>query len=235
MGYGIGACIEDDTRLAAILETNQLDHIRLRKGNHWVVGSKENFAKASALQVAFAYELQQLLGVPVGILGGSNSGSKASGWVTAEMLLTDEELIAAVDGKANLEAAMKKPKDKIASNYDDRIKPLEGFPIRAMLWDQGEAGTGMKNVPFPETTRALFRGWRQAWGQVTFQCCTCRKTAAAALPSTQATNSPAAQRPTTPRAPMLSKLPPRTEKYYANAAAKTKKNLNAPGIQQSPA
>ena len=52
---------------------------------------------------------------------------------------------------------MAKPKDKIASNYDKRIRHIEGYSVRAMLWDQGEAGTGMKGVPFPETTRAVSR------------------------------------------------------------------------------
>ena len=33
---------------------------------------------------------------PIGLIGGSNSGRKASGWMTESMLLEDEELIAAI-------------------------------------------------------------------------------------------------------------------------------------------
>ena len=163
MGWGVGKCLPDDTRLAAILDSPDLDQLRLR-GNKWTVGSKENYAKASALRLAFAYELHKKLQVPVGIIGGSNSGSKASGWLTESMLVEDEELVTAI-GMDALKKGMAKPKDKIASNYDSRIRHLEGYTVRGMLWDQGEAGTGMKGVPFPETTKALFRGWRKAWEQ----------------------------------------------------------------------
>lgn len=161
MGWGTGKCIEDDARLVEILASDDIPNLRILTGKKWTIGPR----KGSALQIAFAYELYQLYKVPIGIIGGANSGSKASGWVRREMLMEDAEVLAAYPDEAALEKAFAKPKVGFASNYDPRIAPLAGYTVRAMLWDQGEAGSGIDGMPFPVMTRALFRGWRKARGQ----------------------------------------------------------------------
>ena len=52
--------------------------------------------------------------------------------------------------------------------YELFIRPLVPYAIRGVLWDQGEAGAGMRDVGQHEMMGALIRGWRSDWGQGDF-------------------------------------------------------------------
>jgi sialate O-acetylesterase len=51
--------------------------------------------------------------------------------------------------------------------YEAHIRPLVGYGIRGVLWDQGEGGTGLGVDQFT-LMGALIRGWRNEWGQGAF-------------------------------------------------------------------
>lgn len=52
--------------------------------------------------------------------------------------------------------------------YDSHIRPLVGYGIRGVLWDQGESGSGIGGVDQVTVMRALIAGWRAEWGQGDF-------------------------------------------------------------------
>jgi sialate O-acetylesterase len=52
--------------------------------------------------------------------------------------------------------------------YECFIRPIIPYAIRGVFWDQGEGGTGMRDVGQYEMMGALIRGWRSDWGQGDF-------------------------------------------------------------------
>jgi sialate O-acetylesterase len=52
--------------------------------------------------------------------------------------------------------------------YESFIRPIIPYAISGVLWDQGEGGTGMRDVGQYEAMGALIRGWRKDWGQGDF-------------------------------------------------------------------
>lgn len=57
---------------------------------------------------------------------------------------------------------------KIGNLYESLVRPLVGYGIRGVLWDQGEAGTAITGVDQYTLMGALIRGWRKEWGQGEF-------------------------------------------------------------------
>ncbi len=57
---------------------------------------------------------------------------------------------------------------KIGGLYQRFIQPIAGYRIRGVLWDQGEARSGVVGVDQHTMMSELIRGWREAWGQGDF-------------------------------------------------------------------
>lgn len=53
---------------------------------------------------------------------------------------------------------------KIGVNYEVMIRAFQPFAIRGVLWDQGEAGTGIRDIDQITMMGALIRSWRKDWG-----------------------------------------------------------------------
>lgn len=56
----------------------------------------------------------------------------------------------------------------VGNLYERWIRPYQPYAIRGVLWDQGEAGTAIRNVDQYTLMGALINGWRQEWGQGAF-------------------------------------------------------------------
>lgn len=77
---------------------------------------------------------------------------------------------AKADGTAEPKAPRRalKPGESLApvgNLYEAHIRAYQPYAIRGVLWDQGESGTGIGNVPQDLLMHALVQGWRQEWGQ----------------------------------------------------------------------
>jgi len=57
---------------------------------------------------------------------------------------------------------------RVGDLYDAHIRPVVGYGIRGVLWDQGESGTAVQECDQYVVMGALIRGWRKAWGQGDF-------------------------------------------------------------------
>lgn len=57
---------------------------------------------------------------------------------------------------------------KIGGLYERFIQPVAGYRIRGVLWDQGEARSGVVGIDQHTMMSELIRGWRDAWGQGDF-------------------------------------------------------------------
>ena len=56
----------------------------------------------------------------------------------------------------------------IGGLFDRHIRYAVGFPIRGVLWDQGEARSGVLGLDQHTSMSELIRGWRELWGQGDF-------------------------------------------------------------------
>jgi sialate O-acetylesterase len=61
-----------------------------------------------------------------------------------------------------------KSRGKLGHLYEKHIRPLVGYGMRGVLWDQGEQGTGIESIQNDIVTPALVRGWRKDWNQGEF-------------------------------------------------------------------
>ena len=52
--------------------------------------------------------------------------------------------------------------------FEAHLRPLVGYGVRGVLWDQGESGTAVGGVDQYTLMGALIRGWRKEWGQGEF-------------------------------------------------------------------
>jgi sialate O-acetylesterase len=57
---------------------------------------------------------------------------------------------------------------KAGDIFERLVRPMIPYGIRGVLWDQGEAGTGLRWVDQPTLMSALIRSWREEWGQGDF-------------------------------------------------------------------
>lgn len=56
----------------------------------------------------------------------------------------------------------------IGGLFNRYIRPVVGYRIRGVLWDQGEARSGVQGVDQYVMMSELIRGWRELWGQGEF-------------------------------------------------------------------
>ncbi len=49
--------------------------------------------------------------------------------------------------------------------YRKFIAPIEGYTIRGLVWDQGEAGSGLPGLSWADSMGILLSDWRHKWGQ----------------------------------------------------------------------
>lgn len=57
---------------------------------------------------------------------------------------------------------------KIGGLFDRKIRSAVGYRIKGVLWDQGEAYSGVQGVDQFVMMSELIRGWRELWGQGDF-------------------------------------------------------------------
>ena len=57
---------------------------------------------------------------------------------------------------------------KIGQLYQRYIAPVAGYRIRGVLWDQGEARSGVLGIDQQIMMSELIRGWREQWGHEDF-------------------------------------------------------------------
>jgi len=120
----------------------------------WSVAEDSALRAFSAVGYFFAKELQQKLGVPVGVISSAIPGSAIEPWVSAEALTTEpyfkNEKVGNDPGKF----------------YTTMIEPLTKFKINGFLWYQGETNCFLnENISYAYKMKTLINLWRKAWDE----------------------------------------------------------------------
>ena len=149
-------------RLLTIPHTASPQPLRDVNGNvAWASSTAISAAEFSAVGWHFGSLLEQELQVPIGVIHSSWGGTKAESWLSQESL-SSEPSLQPLREAANLLGDNGKPQDQLNSLYNGMIAPLREFPIKGVVWYQGEANVG-RAAQYGVLLPLLIQDWRQQW------------------------------------------------------------------------
>lgn len=123
----------------------------------WEESTVATAREFSAAGYQFGKKLQEILGVPVGIIQSSWGGTPIESWIDPTSISKVPDLALPMPS-ATVEADR-----KIATClYNGMIAPLAGYGIKGFLWYQGE-GNRSRPETYAQAMEALVSGWRKHW------------------------------------------------------------------------
>lgn len=161
---------------ASVLDS--LNHLQYFHDTQWTECTPQTAARFSAIAYHFGKMLQDSLHVPIGLICNAVGGSPTEAWVSRRMLefefpailrdWTKNDFIQDwVRGRAAQN--IRKSKDKFQRHpyepcylFESAILPMEQYPIRGVIWYQGESNAHnieAHEMLFPR----LVRSWREYW------------------------------------------------------------------------
>jgi sialate O-acetylesterase len=156
----------------------------------WTVCSPETLGSYSAVGYFFGRQLQETLGVPVGMINNAWGGSAAEAWVRRDILDADPQFAPLLERWKNIEAnfeALSRKSDlseeekKQLNNlrnqmngnarpgniYNGVLKSHLGYGIRGAIWYQGESNAS-RAYQYRELFPLMIKSWRNEWQEGDF-------------------------------------------------------------------
>lgn len=161
---------------ATVLDS--LNHLQYFTEASWTVCSPETAGQFSAIAYYFGKMLQDSLNVPVGLICNAIGGSPTEAWIDRCSLEYEFPAILRnwtrndfiqdwVRGRAALN--VKKSSDKFQRHpyepcylYESGILPLQQYPIKGIIWYQGESNAHNKDA-HEKLFKLLVNSWRKNW------------------------------------------------------------------------
>jgi len=175
MEMTLRGCLEAAEDIAAA-DLPEIRHIKFKRANSvdlqtdavvessWQACSPKTAAGFTAVGFYFAREVQQHAGVPIGLISTNWGGTRIELWTPQEGFA----LVPEIAPKPPKTPRVKSPTDKDPSElYNAMIHPIIRFPIKGVLWYQGEQN-GNEGDPYRLKMQALIASWRKNWNQGDF-------------------------------------------------------------------
>ena len=124
----------------------------------WKGAGSATIPDMSATAFFFAYKLNQMLDIPVGIVSCAYGGARIESWTPKEILETypDEDL-----SREAIEAQTHYVRPYLA--YNAMLNPVKGYTVKGFIWYQGCSNVG-KHEQFVERMNTMVSHWRECWG-----------------------------------------------------------------------
>jgi hypothetical protein len=123
----------------------------------WQEAGPETVREFSATAWYFGKLLHQTLNVPVGLVVSAWGGSSVEAWMSKELLTSFPEVKIPQKDQDILE------KNRTPTTlYNAMIHPLIGFPVKGIVWYQGETNYDRAHS-YAEMLATLVEGWRKSW------------------------------------------------------------------------
>jgi sialate O-acetylesterase len=149
----------------------------------WTTCRPETVGGFSAVGYFFGRQLQETLGIPIGLINDAWGGSACEAWVRRDRLAADPKYApllqswdereknyekAKSEGKTvrNLEGQMR-GNARPGNIYNGVLKPTIGYGIRGVIWYQGETNAG-RAYQYRDLFPLMIQSWREEWGQGDF-------------------------------------------------------------------
>lgn len=159
----------------------------------WKVCTPAHAPDFSAVAYYFARDLQEKLGVPVGLVTSAFGASTIEAWIREEKLRSDptfEPLLKAFSDKrtafrddpkvfetygvslSKWNGSGRAPRHPDPAQdqhnpfvlHNGMVAPIAPYAIRGALWYQGESNLNTRQI-YPELQKALIEDWRALWNQ----------------------------------------------------------------------
>ncbi|MBC6490391.1 sialate O-acetylesterase [Flavihumibacter stibioxidans] len=127
----------------------------------WKAASPLTAGNFSAVAYFFAKKLQQVLGVPVGIIQSAWGASVVESWMDKESLSAFHNKIIPDQLPVN------NPNKTPAMLYNTMLHPYIGYTIKGVLWYQGE-GNRENAHEYHALFSSMIHSWRKQWQQGEF-------------------------------------------------------------------
>lgn len=161
---------------ASVLDS--LNHLQYFRDTEWTECTPQTAARFSAIAYHFGRMLQDSLQVPIGLICNAVGGSPTEAWVSRRML--EFEFPAILRNWTQNDFIQPWVRERSAQNvrksankfqrhpyepcylFESAILPMEQFPIRGVIWYQGESNA--HNIEAHEHLfPCLVRSWRDYW------------------------------------------------------------------------
>jgi sialate O-acetylesterase len=136
------------------------------KGN-WNVASPSSVVNFSAVALFFGQYLNEILGIPIGLISTNYGGTPAESWTDEATLMRDFseiDLTVLNSDKVNAQSP--------TVLFNSMIHPILNYSIRGAIWYQGESNIfnrGKKGAEqYTRHFPAMVRNWREQWNQGDF-------------------------------------------------------------------
>lgn len=118
----------------------------------WLEASPESVAGFSAVGYLFGKQLQESLGVPVGMIKSAVGGTTIAAWMSEKLLRES----------FGIQMGTKAGKANAAELFNAMISPLAGYGVKGFLWYQGEGNHGASEL-YAQQLPAMVKEWRSLW------------------------------------------------------------------------
>jgi sialate O-acetylesterase len=129
----------------------------------WHQANPQTTPHQSAVGYFFVHELQQKLGIPVGLLHCSYGGTVTETWCGPDVMARRWPEWEAQQNRVRDNLKIH-DRNKVPSYLHDRmLKTVMPFPVKGFLWYQGEGNAGRAREQ-TELFPAMVADWRKSWG-----------------------------------------------------------------------
>lgn len=157
---------------------DSLNHLQYFHETTWQPSTPSSASRFSAVGYYYGRMLRQKLGVPVGLICNAVGGAPTEAWVDRNSLETSFPNILSnwlqndfiqdwVRGRAaknltNDQTKLGRHPYEPCYLYESGILPLQQYPIKGVIWYQGESNAHNKDA-HAKLFSLLVNGWRQNW------------------------------------------------------------------------
>jgi len=128
----------------------------------WTVCSPRTAPNFSAVGFFFARAIFRAERVPVGILFSAYGGTAAEAWASAASLSKMADFRGVAERRDDLTGNLDQDKNHPSVLYNAMIAPLQPFPIKGVIWYQGESNCD-RGLQYRELFPLLIADWRRGW------------------------------------------------------------------------
>ena len=132
------------------------------KNTKWAVCNPEDLAQFSAVGYGFGKELQQALGVPIGLVDASFGGTYIEGWMKKEVIEADSKIM-----RDCTKIKHKVWKGKESHLYNANIYPIRYNSFAGVIWYQGCANVSSSPRGYAHSLEVLINSWREEFNNPT--------------------------------------------------------------------
>ena len=167
MEYSSNFRVSDAGDVTQAVKNNKIRFFKVAKGSSrypveriegkWEVCSPETYKDFSAVGFFFGQRLNEVLNVPIGLIGSYWGGTPIEPWIDEFMFRHEKDLFE----KSKKQAPSWAPTAN-SSIYNAMIYPIINYTIAGVIWYQGE-GNNEQASDYGALLNGMMRGWRNAF------------------------------------------------------------------------